>query len=515
MTKPVSPEDLLVKYRGEHAHAQHVAHLSAILFDAVKNEAHFTRSDRKILQAAALLHDVGYGVNPADHVTASVKIIKRAPLRGFSSVQRDYLAAVVFLHRKNYAPVLKTRELTRLHDQKRAMKLAALLCIADGLDHSHVQDCEIHRATLKNNTFNVQVRSGWYAGNIHWSYGKTGLWNAVFGADIHFIEMPHAASSMRFDGLLKRDGQTLEAFRTFLYAQYRTYIDNIEGACLGNDSSFLHDLRVALRRSRMLFTYFKPALRVIPETAPHRDFIADLIRRIGRARDFQVWMDFIHSAESSISGREQKQWLAFTESEFKKNKRLISSVKKLLTAPATARKNRALAYYLRTTLPDAVFHDNRNDRLVPFSAHRLEKLLKRLERLPLISGDTPPGQVHAVRKTIRKLRYFSEYAEPALPPPIRELTCRLKNVADALGSLHDMDVHIMHIHRLKKTPPPPALMRLITTRCRQYREEYDHAWKQLRDPSFQKTVQAALRRARKKPLSGKHKTPGEKNVQNR
>ncbi|MDD2237423.1 MAG: CHAD domain-containing protein, partial [Kiritimatiellae bacterium] len=349
--KTATPEQLLRKNRAEHEHARHVAHLCDTLFDAFAEYAHFTPGDKKILHAAGLLHDVGYASNPAKHVEASVRILQQTPLRGFTKNQREILAAVVYLHRRNFKPILKKNELTRLTNPIHAMQLAALLCIADGLDHSHVQDCTIQRITHRKNTFTIWIHSAWYPGNATWALAKTALFSAVFDAELQFREKKRAPSSMRYHGLLQPDDTALESFRTLLYSQYRIYIDNLEGACEGADSRYLHDLRVALRRARMLFTWFKPILREesLPQT--HRLFLTTLIRDLGHARDFQVWIDFIRSAPRPIKPSDQKKWRAFCEAESKKNRLLIRESGKLLKAPATTRNNRSLAHCLRSTLP--------------------------------------------------------------------------------------------------------------------------------------------------------------------
>ena len=467
-----------------------------MLFDAIQSETHFTPSERKILLAAALLHDVGYSQSPSDHVAASVRIVTRITLRGFSQTQRDSIAAIIALHRKNFTASLKSPAVTRLRNPERAVKLAALLCIADGLDHSHVQDCEIQRVNMTPQGLVICVNSSWYAGNIGWADAKTGLWRHVFGSDVRIIEeRRRRKQASRFYQLVKKDDGILEAFRVLMYAQYRSYIDSIDGACSGQDSEYLHDIRVALRRARMLFVFFDPAFSRLPSTDTHRTFINQLTDNLSRARDFQVWMDYLHSVEPSIPRRNRPQWNLFLSRETKKNEYLVSSIKKILTAANTLRGNRELAYFLRVTLPDLIFRQTVPTSYSVYSATRLKKRMKRLRKLPAISSSTPPEQTHEVRKTIRKIRYFSEYADPVLPPIISELTRLLKKVADALGSVHDLDVHTARLQRLKKTPPPPALLRIITAERNHYWAAYESAWARLMDAPFQKKVMTALRRA--------------------
>jgi exopolyphosphatase/pppGpp-phosphohydrolase len=55
------------RYRFDESHALHVASLALSLFDQLSSALGLDASDRRILHASALLHDIGIGVSYAHH----------------------------------------------------------------------------------------------------------------------------------------------------------------------------------------------------------------------------------------------------------------------------------------------------------------------------------------------------------------------------------------------------------------------------------------------------------------
>src|SRR5258708_39845934 len=96
------------------------------------------RGDRKLLEFAAILHDIGYFVSGAGHHRHAMMMILTEPLLPFSRDEVKIIANVARYHRK----ALPTQEHTVFGtlsdiDRRRVAYLAALLRIADALDRSH------------------------------------------------------------------------------------------------------------------------------------------------------------------------------------------------------------------------------------------------------------------------------------------------------------------------------------------------------------------------------------------
>ncbi len=133
--------------RYEEPHAQHVKWLSLRLFDQLAaidpewfEQGWSLPQSRELLEAAALLHDVGYLISYAQHHKHSYHIIMHGDLAGFTSRERELIANIARYHRRK-APRKKHSNFARLRPEDRVLvrRLAAVLRIADGLDRTHTQ----------------------------------------------------------------------------------------------------------------------------------------------------------------------------------------------------------------------------------------------------------------------------------------------------------------------------------------------------------------------------------------
>ncbi len=490
--KNITVTALLHEHQSEYPHSRQVTKLALQIFDAVQKTFSLTEIDRKILTAAATLHDVGFAIDPAKHATASVHILDSIHLKNFTPVQQNLTTATISLHRRNYKSVLQKKEYLRLKHPERAIKLGAILRVADGLDHSHIQDAVIKRILVTSKRVTLYAQSKWYPKNLPWAYGKANLWNDYLPLPIRITPVPHAPLTYRYQGLVNRNDTILEAFRTLLGAQFRVYLDNITGSSEGTDSSYLHVLRVTLRRARMLFAFFSPKLKKT-KRKQHARYIKKLTSTLGPYRDSQVWIDFLEQFEKDPTWTKNKTWKQFYSAEKRKDQCYLPYIKKALLAPDILRSNNKLSLYLRSVIPTSIEQDAGHTLFRPFAASQLRKQFKMLLHCRLIGKEEDPEIMHDVRKLVRKTRYYAEIAEIVLPPVIRELTKRLKLLADSMGNLHDMDVHRQHLAKLKKQHPPPRLLKQMKQLETGYRSDYEKTWEELFDKSFLKRVDKALK----------------------
>jgi len=72
----------------DEPHALHVARLALSLFDGLAAPFNLKKSDRKLLEAAAILHDVGYFIAYSSHHKHSYHLIRHAELFGFTPRER-------------------------------------------------------------------------------------------------------------------------------------------------------------------------------------------------------------------------------------------------------------------------------------------------------------------------------------------------------------------------------------------------------------------------------------------
>ncbi|MGC6487771.1 MAG: HD domain-containing protein [Planctomycetota bacterium] len=123
-------------YEAEHAEA--VLEHARQLFDQTRELHGLGSRARVLLEAAALLHDIGVAVNNDGHHKHSQYLIEASEIVGLGSYERHLVALLARYHRK----ALPSRDhdaFTALRRRDRAMieRLASLLRLADALDRQH------------------------------------------------------------------------------------------------------------------------------------------------------------------------------------------------------------------------------------------------------------------------------------------------------------------------------------------------------------------------------------------
>jgi exopolyphosphatase/guanosine-5'-triphosphate,3'-diphosphate pyrophosphatase len=129
---------MAARFEVDESHARQVAALALKLFDATAPVHQLGMHQRELLKYAALLHDVGLYLSHSKHHRHSHYLITHGELRGFTPEEIQVIAALARFH-KGAPPKGTSEELAELAPEvgETAIKLAALLRIADSLDRSH------------------------------------------------------------------------------------------------------------------------------------------------------------------------------------------------------------------------------------------------------------------------------------------------------------------------------------------------------------------------------------------
>lgn len=120
-------------------HSARTAALALELFDATADLHGLGDDSRELLEAAALLANVGLFISHSEHHKHSYYVIRNSDrLTGFTDHEIELIAQIARYHRKS-APKLKHPEFARLRpdDQHQVRALAGVLRIGIALDRSH------------------------------------------------------------------------------------------------------------------------------------------------------------------------------------------------------------------------------------------------------------------------------------------------------------------------------------------------------------------------------------------
>jgi exopolyphosphatase/guanosine-5'-triphosphate,3'-diphosphate pyrophosphatase len=146
------------RYLFDEAHARHVAALALSLFDQLEELHDLDEHDRRLLLAAALLHDIGQFISYRRHHKHSFYLIQHASLPDLTSNDILLVALVARYHRRA-DPSREHDEFRDLKDaeQERVTLMAALLRVADALDRQHRQHVTDVTARVVGDVLQLEV----------------------------------------------------------------------------------------------------------------------------------------------------------------------------------------------------------------------------------------------------------------------------------------------------------------------------------------------------------------------
>ncbi|MET0326184.1 MAG: CHAD domain-containing protein [Ilumatobacteraceae bacterium] len=274
------------------------------------------------------------------------------------------------------------------------------------------------------------------------------------GAGIVDLAMTRAGvdpAGHRGDPSVPLDGElpALDGFRLVLDNLRHAMVDNRPGTIDDIDPEFLHDFRVAVRRTRSVLGHAK---HVLP--ADVLDWSRDGFRALGQvtgpARDLDVYV---------------LEWDRYVAALAPETVAALDPVRRQLEADRDAAHGE-LAAALRSSAttdllerwrswlaepPAATEGGPHGER--PVGAVVTRRIVKAQDRLlqqgRAITPETPADDVHELRKDAKKLRYLLECFGGLLRPGERKaFVKRLKELQDNLGEHQDAAVHVEQLREV-------------------------------------------------------------------
>ena len=147
------------KYHFDEAHSRHVTELSLVLFDALAKEHGMGGYERRLLETAALLHDIGMFIRSSRHQLHGQYIVTNSEIFGLKQEELDIIGNVIRYHRDE-SPSPSHFEYMALQREERIMvlKMAAILRVADALDRGHSR--RIRNIAIEKREETLIIRSG-------------------------------------------------------------------------------------------------------------------------------------------------------------------------------------------------------------------------------------------------------------------------------------------------------------------------------------------------------------------
>ena len=171
------------KYLYDARHAHHVGQLALNLFYQLHNLHRLPEKYASMLNAAALLHDIGLFIAGPKHHKHSYYLIKSSAMKSFNKLDLELVANIARYHRKSH-PSPKHLGFSQLSptNQDVVRKLSALLRVADALDFRGEQRVTSVSCTLdKNKALTITAAStASLSDEIEWTLKKGKLIEEVF-----------------------------------------------------------------------------------------------------------------------------------------------------------------------------------------------------------------------------------------------------------------------------------------------------------------------------------------------
>ncbi len=137
----LSAEELLKKYSNDSSHPLEVRRLAMMIFDEVSEKVcEMPEKYRKLLENAAVLHDIGYYVDSKSHNKHSQNMVLENGILGFDGKETAFIACICRFHRGSLPDKEKHEIYCECDKKERKMikRLAGILRLADGLDRAHL-----------------------------------------------------------------------------------------------------------------------------------------------------------------------------------------------------------------------------------------------------------------------------------------------------------------------------------------------------------------------------------------
>jgi len=234
------------------------------------------------------------------------------------------------------------------------------------------------------------------------------------------------------------------AVRRVLSELFATMKANEAGVIADLDSEFLHDFRVAVRRTRSALGELK---RVFPPATLQRfrrEF-AWLGSLTGNVRDLDVYLLKFDTYKSAIPAglREDLEPLR----AFLRYKQHAEHTQQLAPQLRGSRYRKLKQQWQRFLDAPLAKRPTARDAAKPVGLvahHRTWRVYKRvLKEGAAITPESPHPELHELRKSCKKLRYLMEFFQSLYPPKgIRAAIKELKQLQGNLGDFQDADVQI-------------------------------------------------------------------------
>ncbi len=213
--------------------------------------------------------------------------------------------------------------------------------------------------------------------------------------------------------------------------------ENVPGTIASIDTEFLHDLRVAVRRTRSILKLVGDVLpdQLAERFAPDFKWLGDLTTPV---RDLDVYLLELDPMAARLTSADPGDLDPFRSFLVKHR----SAERRRLVRGLRSKRFHNLLSDWRAELVEVAAHTDGGPTVAMLAHRRITQAYRNaVRRGKRIDEDSPSEDVHALRKRCKELRYLLEVFRPVCDnTPHRALLKELKSLQDTLGDFQDGEV---------------------------------------------------------------------------
>ena len=238
-------------------------------------------------------------------------------------------------------------------------------------------------------------------------------------------------------------GMTIrQALSTILLSQLVMMERNVQGIIDDVDTEFLHDFRIANRRSRSLITGMKQALAA-PAHESGKQFFSWISKQTSALRDIDVFLLAFRQYKKLLPEETYTQLLPLRDflqqRKEKERKSLISALE--------SDKLREFIRAWRKSMQESALEEDTTGAVLKAAQTAIWKAWKRIGKQGRHAADTGSDEaLHELRKSAKKLRYLLEAFRTLFPAKDVEQAIRqLRKLQNVLGDIVDFQVQQQYL----------------------------------------------------------------------
>lgn len=270
-----------------------------------------------------------------------------------------------------------------------------------------------------------------------------------------YVEQPSKGDVPKF----RNKDSLSEVLQTLIWSCLLHFQSNLHGAMTSDDAEYLHQMRVALRRLRVVLRMAEKS-RPDAQLAVLRGEFATLGGALGRMREWDVFIAGVAEPLCALhAGDDGLQML------LKLSKRQRAGHYATLQSDTPRRELQRLMLRLAIWMNGTYWQQAEQGapQTRAFARRYLQRLAKRYQQTAQQLDATDNGQLHNLRIRVKKLRYSAEcYTSLYGKKDVDNYLSALAEIQEILGEINDVAVARRLLDELAKTPDlsghPQAVM---------------------------------------------------------